>query len=102
MSEFLIELLNAKHERDAFACGVEPLDRYFKRQVTQDVRRRATACYVAREEATDAVAGYYILAAASILLSGVPHALSNKVPRYPEVQVARVGHLAVDLEFRGP
>lgn len=101
MPEFVIELLKEKHKRDAFACGVEPLDRYFKQQVTQDVRRRATACYVAREEATGAVAGYYTLAAASILLSGMPPDLSKKLPRYPEVPVARVGRLAIDLKFRG-
>ena len=102
MSEpFAIELLSSRHEREAFACGVEPLDRYFREQVGQDVRRRATACYVAREIATDAIAGYYTLAAGSILLSGMPQALAKKLPRYPDVPVARIGRLAVDDKFRG-
>lgn len=98
---FAIELLRGQHKRDAFACGVEALDRYFRQQVTQDVRRRATACYVAREIATDTIAGYYTLAASSVLLSRMPQTLAKKLPRYPDVPVARLGRLAVDEKFRG-
>ena len=98
---FAIELLSSQHKRDTFACGVEPLDRYFREQVRQDVRRRATACYVAREISNNAIAGYYTLAAGSVLLSGMPEVLANKLPRYPDVPVARLGRLAVDSKFRG-
>ena len=98
---FAIELLGDNHDRTAFSCGVEPFDRYFKQQASQDVRRRATACYVLRDIASDAVAGYYTLAAGSILLSAMPQRLAKKLPRYPDVPVARVGRLAVDLNFRG-
>jgi ribosomal protein S18 acetylase RimI-like enzyme len=98
---FSIELLTSRHEREAFQCGVEPLDRYFKRQVSQDVRRRATACYVVTEIATGAIAGYYTLAAGSVLLSVMPQTLAKKLPRYPDVPVARLGRLAVDAKFRG-
>jgi ribosomal protein S18 acetylase RimI-like enzyme len=98
---FAIELLGSQHQRDDFSCGVEPLDRYFKQRVGQDVRRRATACYVAREMATGVVAGYYTLAAGSVLLSGMPPTLARKLPRYPDVPVARLGRLAVDEKFRG-
>ena len=98
---FAIELLGEQHERDVFACGVEPLDRYFKQHVSQDVRGRATACYALREMATDALAGYYTLAAGSVLLFGMPQNLAKKLPRYPDVPVARVGRLAADLNFRG-
>jgi ribosomal protein S18 acetylase RimI-like enzyme len=98
---FAIELLSPQHHRDEFACGVEPLDRYFREQVSQDVRKRATACFVAREIATDAIAGYYTLAAGAVLLSGMPSGLAKKLPRYPDVPVARLGRLAVDERFRG-
>jgi hypothetical protein len=40
----LIAALGPEHDRAGFSCGVEPLDRYFREQVTQDVRRRATVC----------------------------------------------------------
>ena len=98
---FAIELLSSQHKRDAFACGVDALDAYFRERVSQDVRRRATACYVARAIATHEIAGYYPLAAGSILLSGMPQALAKKLPRYPDVPVARLGRLAVDERFRG-
>jgi GNAT superfamily N-acetyltransferase len=98
---FAIELLGDNHDRAAFSCGVDSLDKYFKQQASQDVRRRATACYVMRELASDTVAGYYTLAAGSIHLSAMPQRLAKKLPRYPDVPVARVGRLAVDLHFRG-
>ena len=98
---FAIELLGLRHKREAFACGVEPLDRYFREQVGQDVRRRVAACHVAREIATATIAGYYTLAAGSILLTRVPQALSQKLPRYPDVPVARLRRLAVGKKLQG-
>ncbi len=98
---FLVEALNAGHDRASFASGVEALDRYFREQVTQDVRRRATLCYVALDRADGKVAGYYTLAASGILLSDLPAELARKLPRYPLVPVARLGRLAVDLAYRG-
>lgn len=99
---FAIELLDdARHDRTAFGCGVEPLDRYLKTQAGQDMRRRATACYVALETKTGRIAGYYTLAAGSVLLSGIPENLAKKLPRYPDVPVARLGRLAVDQSSRG-
>jgi ribosomal protein S18 acetylase RimI-like enzyme len=98
---FAFELLDRSHKRDAFSCGVDPLDRYFYQQVTQDVRRCVTACYLAVEAGSGTIAGYYTLAAGAVLLSGMPPALAKKLPRYPDVPVARLGRLAVDRNFRG-
>ena len=98
---FLIEALGAAHSRSEFSSGVEALDRYFREQVTQDVRRRATTCYVAIDVATDKVAGFYTLAAASIALTDLPEPLAKRLPRYPSVPVARLGRLAVDQAYRG-
>lgn len=98
---FLIAALGPDHDRAGFSCGVEPLDRYFREQVTQDVRRRATACYVAIDAATSHVSGYYTLAAGGVLLADLPEALIKRLPRYPSVPVARLGRLAVDAAYRG-
>ena len=98
---FVIEALGAGHDRASFSCGVEALDRYFQKQVTQDVRRRATACYVATEAIGAKVAGYYTLAAAGIPLADMPAQLAKRLPRYPSVPVARLGRLAVDQAYRG-
>jgi predicted GNAT family N-acyltransferase len=99
--EFVIEVLGQSHDRESFACGVEALDRYFRTQATQDVRRRATACYVAVEASVGKVAGYYTLAASGIPLSEMQPALAKRLPRYPMVPVARLGRLAVDQNYRG-
>lgn len=85
----------------SFTCGVDALDRYFREQVGQDVRRRATACYVAIDAASGQVAGYDTLAAAGVLLADLPKELARRLPRYPSVPVARLGRLAVDSAYRG-
>jgi ribosomal protein S18 acetylase RimI-like enzyme len=98
---FVIEVLGVHHDRTHFTSGVEALDRYFREQVGQDVRRRATACYVAVEAGTGKVAGYYTLAAAGVPLTELPKELIKRLPRYPSVPVARLGRLAVDRAYRG-
>lgn len=65
---FRFEVLRAEHDRTAFSSGVEPLDRYFREQATQDIRRRVSACYVVIDVATSTIAGYYTLAAGGVPL----------------------------------
>ncbi len=98
---FIIEPLGPSHDRTGFTCGVDPLDRYFREQAGQDVRRRATACFVAREIATNRIAGFYTLAAAGVLLAQMPVRLAKRLPRYPAVPVARLGRLAVAGAYHG-
>jgi GNAT superfamily N-acetyltransferase len=100
-TRFIIEALNSNHDRKSFSCGVEALDRYFREQVTQDIRRHVTACYVAVEASTNRIAGYYTLAAGGIPLVDLPEQLVKRLPRYPTVPVARLGRLAVDQAYRG-
>jgi ribosomal protein S18 acetylase RimI-like enzyme len=98
---FLIEVLGPGHDRAGFSGGVDALDRYFREQVTQDVRRRVTVCYVALARDKAKVAGYYTLAAGGVALAELPEELARKLPRYPSVPVARLGRLAVDRSYRG-
>jgi ribosomal protein S18 acetylase RimI-like enzyme len=87
-------MLRADHPRNEFDCGDVDLDRYFKTQVTQDIRRHVAHCFVA-VNSWGQVAGYYTLAASSVLLADLPQVLAKKLPRYPTVPVARMGRLAV-------
>jgi ribosomal protein S18 acetylase RimI-like enzyme len=93
--------LGAQHDRDSFCCGEEALDRYFKTQATQDIRRRIANCFVAAETATGLVAAYYTIAAASIPFVDLPPEESKRLPRYPTLPAVRIGRLAVDQEFQG-
>ncbi|MEZ5584159.1 MAG: GNAT family N-acetyltransferase [Candidatus Competibacteraceae bacterium] len=90
-----------KQDRSDFSCGSEALDHYFKTQVTQDIRRRVSACDVALERATGRSAGYYTLSAADIPLADLPPEIIRRLPRYPSVPAARIGRLAVDRRAQG-
>ncbi|MDP2786668.1 MAG: GNAT family N-acetyltransferase [Pseudomonadota bacterium] len=101
---FRVLPLEAAHDRTLFNSDSEPLDGYFRHQVTQDIRRRVTACFVALTPVGTGeprIAGYYTLASASLLLSDLPAAIGRKLPRYPSVPAVRMGRLAVDRNFRG-
>jgi GNAT superfamily N-acetyltransferase len=97
---FLVAPLDAAHERSAFHSGSEPLDRYLREQVSQDIRRRVAACLVALADAQH-IAAYYTLASASLMLAELPASSGKKLPRYPTVPAVRMGRLAVDLAFKG-
>ena len=97
---FRVLPLETAHNRTTFDSGSAQLDRYFRHQVTQDIRRRVTACFVAITP-EQRIAGYYTLASASILLSDLPTATAKKLPRYPSVPAVRMGRLAVHRNFQG-
>ncbi|MDK2796875.1 MAG: hypothetical protein PWQ19_425 [Tepidiphilus sp.] len=97
---FLLVPLDAAHDRASFDCGSEPLNRYLREHATQDMRRRVAACFVALAEGPR-IAGYYTLAAASLLLADLPPSIGKKLPRYPSVPAVRLGRLAVDRAFKG-
>ena len=102
MSEapFRLALFDAAYDRAAFNCDSEPLNRYLREQVAQDVRRRVAACFVALAD-RQRIAGCYTLASASLLLADLPSSISKKLPRYPTVPAVRMGRLAVDQVFKG-
>jgi ribosomal protein S18 acetylase RimI-like enzyme len=98
---FRIEPLADAHDRTAFSCGEEALDRYFQTQATQDIRRRVANCFVAIEQSTGAVAAYYTLSAASMPFTDLPTEVTKRSPRYPTLPAVRIGRLAVDRRFQG-
>jgi ribosomal protein S18 acetylase RimI-like enzyme len=98
--KFFVSALDLTADRAKFTCGTEPLDRYFRTQVSQDIKRRVSACFVANDYVGQ-ITGYYTLASASILLSDLPETLAKKLPRYPSVPAVRMGRLAVSDSFKG-
>lgn len=97
---FRFETLGDGHDRAAFRCGDNALDGYFQTQVTQDIRRRITNCFVVVETATSRVAAYYTLSAASIPLVDLPPHEAKRLPRYPTLPAVRIGRLAVDQRYQ--
>ena len=98
---YAVEPLGNHHDRAAFLCGVEMLDRYFKQQAGQEGRRHVANCFVGVHRGKNTVGGYYTLSATSVIFDNLPETLRKKLPRYPEVPAALLGRLAVDLRHRG-
>ena len=100
-SELVIEPLNRNHNRTAFNCGIESLDRYLQHQANQDIKRRVSRVFVVRSRQDETkVLGYYTLSTLSIDLSVLPEKLAKKLPKHP-IPAALIGRLAVDVSAQG-
>jgi GNAT superfamily N-acetyltransferase len=97
---YRIEPLGPRHDRAAFSCGVEPLDRYFRTQAGQDVRKLIASCFVAVAADSPNIAGYYTLSATGIALTDLPSELAKRLPRYPLLPAILMGRIAVDERHR--
>jgi len=91
-----IEPLGSFHDRVAFSCGKEPLDRYLRQQATQDIRRGVASVFVAvNPEEAGRILGYFTLSAAAIVPLDLPPENARRLPRHP-IPAALIGRLAVD------
>ena len=98
---YRVDTLGTEHDRQAFDCGVEPLNRYLKETARQDERKLVSRCFVACPAESMAIAGFYTLSSAELPTNALPEAITRKLPRYPSTPVGRVGRLAVDTRYRG-
>ncbi len=98
---FRSERLAAHHNHEAFACGVEPLDRYLRQQASQEQRRNVAVPYVLVETETAALAGYYTISALTIVPASLPPEMSKKLPRYETYPAILIGRLALDQRYQG-
>ncbi len=100
-ASFRIEPLSAGHDRSRFISGSDALDRYFKEQASQDIKRRIATCFVAVNLATQDVVGYYTLTVASVALNALASEIVKKLPRYPVVPAVLLGQLAIARDHQG-
>lgn len=91
-----IEPLARKHDRAAFSCGYEGLDRYIKERASQDAKKQISTPFVLVESGDNTVIGYYTLSATSILLADLPEETAKKLPGYPALPATLLGRLAID------
>jgi GNAT superfamily N-acetyltransferase len=100
-SPWLVELLGKQHDRSAFACGNEVLDRYLKEIASQDARQLVAAPFVlVAAAAPKTILGYYTLSAFGIDLGSLTTEVARKLPAYPIVPATLLGRLAVDQRHR--
>jgi GNAT superfamily N-acetyltransferase len=96
---YRIEPLGETHNRAAFSCGVEALDRYLQRQAGQDISKHVAAAFVITPDGVT-IAGFYTLSAHVVNLGDLPEGVAKKLPRYPNVPATLLGRLAVSRDFR--
>jgi GNAT superfamily N-acetyltransferase len=101
LTSITVEPLGRQHDRTAFHCGAEALDRYLKQQARQDADKRVAAPFVAVRLPDTVVLGYYTLSASALTLTDLPDELARKLPRYPQLPVTLLGRLAVDQSTKG-
>lgn len=97
----VIEPLGKHHDRAAFDCGVEALNRYLREQAGQDAKKKVAATFILAGDTPSAVIGYYTLSSTSIDLGELPESIVKKLPRYPLIPATLIGRLAVDRRYRG-
>ncbi len=89
-----IEPLDQVHDRAAFTSGAPELDRYLRELASQDVRRDVARVFVAVQDGSAAVCGFYSLGASSFRREKLPPAQARRLPHYP-VPAVLLGRLAV-------
>ena len=91
-----------KHDRAAFSCEQESLDRYLKEHATQEIKKRVAAVYVLTPEGKT-IAGYYTLSQYAIEPGELPPELVQQLhlPKYDKLPATLLGRLARSKQFKG-
>lgn len=96
-----VSAFNPRFDRDGFSCGIDPLDRYLKRVLSQDIKRNAASGFVLHEKGSTSLLGYYTLSAAGFDLCSLPEDWKKRFPRYPQVPATLLGRLAISKKAQG-
>ena len=96
----VLPLEDLKIERSSFSCSVEPLENYFHRYVSQDVKKGLAKCFVLINEKQSRIVGYYTLSALSIPITDIPQERITKGIPYPHIPAVLIGRLAIDTNFQ--
>ncbi len=95
-----IVLLEKKHHRKNFTCEEDLLTQYLRIQVSQDIRKRLTTCFVAVDN-KQYVIGYYTLSSESLGRDSIPEKFIQQVPKNYNAPVILLGRLARDISMKG-
>ena len=100
-SYLIAALDSALHRRVDFDCGETKLNRYFREQASQDMKRKVAGCWViASSEEPEIPLGYYTLSPEAVEMEElqiVDPKITKRLPRYPRVGAFLLGRLAVAI-----
>lgn len=90
-----------RHNRAAFSCEQESLDRYLKEHANQEIKKRVAAVYVLTPDGKT-IAGYYTLSQYAIEAGHLPAELVQllHLPKYDKLPATLLGRLARSKEFK--
>lgn len=91
--------LEKSFDREAFDCGVEPLNEYLRKFALQNQKKDAARTYVVAG-AENQVLGYYTLVFGAVEPSDVPNNISSGLGRY-QIPIILLARLAVGLSEKG-
>ena len=94
------EPINKKHDREAFDCGEEALNEFLRRYARKSHERGGTKTFLAIEDASKAILGFYSLSPASVDYVRTPEIVRRGMARY-DVPGFRLARLAVDRRWQG-
>ena len=95
-----IEVLQDHHQKKSFNCGQDDLNKFIKQYASQHQKSGTCNTYVAIDDDTQQVRGFYYLSSTSIGFDRVDAVLIQQLPRYPLPCVV-VGRFAVDQTAQG-
>lgn len=90
----------SKHQRASFCCGIDSLDNYFRKQASQDLKRKIATVFVLVDSPDTEVIAYYSLSAYTVEIIELENSLAKSLPRYPLLPATLLGRLAVDRNYR--
>lgn len=77
------------------------LDNYFQYQISQDIKRKLTACFVLNDDKQNSVKAFYTLSNSAIPQTRIPAFFQKKLPpSYSYLPATLLGRLAVDIKFQ--
>ncbi len=94
------EPISKKHDREAFDCGDEALNEFFRRYARKSHERGGAKTFLAIADADKIILGFYSLSPASVDHARTPEVARRGLARY-EVPGFRLARLAVDRRWQG-
>lgn len=94
------EPIDKRHDRAAFDCGNADLNAFLVRHARQSHEKGGAKTFLAIDDASNKILGFYSLSPASIAYERTPDVVKKGLARY-EVPVFRLGRLAVDIAVQG-
>lgn len=90
----------AKHNRNQFNCGIEPLNNYLKVMASQQAKKDNTRTFVLEDKNNNSqIIGFYTLTMTPIDIKALPNKLQRK--HHSSTSGGLIARLAIDERYKG-